>query len=440
MNVLSVARDALASGSVCDNCLGRLVADRSFGLSNAKRGHSLRVSLALVDNDDFEPPEDCWVCEEECDRFGWWATQAATALRGYEFDTYQVGTKVPPLIEENDRLLRADAGLDPEAGELMKSEFNREVGKRLGDRTGATVDFGRPDVVALCDLATDQVEIQVNSAFVYGRYRKLARDIPQTEWPCRDCNGTGLQHGELCGGCEGTGYRYDESVEQLTAPVVCEAMDGEDATFHGAGREDVDARMLGTGRPFVVEVDSPRVRSVDTDELEVAINEFADGTVEVENLELATHEMVERVKEHAASKTYRMDVRVAEPVSTQAFEAALAALDGATVEQDTPQRVSHRRAAKTRVREVYEASGDLETGEREEGGDADGGQTTRATIEIHGEGGLYVKELISSDDGRTEPSLAGELGVDATVTALDVLAVEGENGPFADSEFLQVES
>ncbi len=444
MNVLSVARDALASGSVCDSCLGRLVADRSFGLSNAERGRSLRISLALADDDDFEPPGDCWVCENECDRFGWWATQAATAARGYEFDTYQVGTKVPPLIEENDRLLREDAGLDPEAGELMKSEFNREVGKRLGDQTGATVDFGRPDVVALCDLATDQVEIQVNSAFVYGRYRKLARDIPQTEWPCRDCNGTGLRQGEPCDGCEGTGYRYDESVEQLTAPVVREAMDGEDATFHGAGREDVDARMLGTGRPFVVEVDSPRVRSVDTDELEADVNEFADGKVEVEKLALATHEMVERVKKHAASKTYRMDVRFAEPVSTQAFEAALAVLDGATVEQDTPQRVSHRRAAKTRVRAVYEASGALEVGDAhgsENGGGADDGQTaTQATVEIHGEGGLYVKELVSSDEGRTEPSLAGELGVDATVTALDVLAVEGENGPFADPEFLQMES
>jgi len=443
MNVLSVAHDALASRPVCDSCLGRLVADRSFGLSNPERGRSLRIALALAEDEEFEPPGDCWVCEGACERFGWWARQAATALRGYEFDTYQVGTKVPPLIEENDRLLREDAGLDPEAGELLKSEYNREVGKRLGDLTGGTVDFERPDVVALCDLATDAVEIQVNSAFIYGRYRKLARTIPQTEWPCRDCNGTGLWQGEPCEGCDGTGYRYDESVEQLTAPVVCEAMDGEDATFHGAGREDVDARMLGTGRPFVIEVDTPRVRSVDTDELAADIDDFADGKVEVEGLRLSTHGMVERVKELPASKTYRMDVGFAEPVGERAFEVALAALDGATIEQNTPQRVSHRRAAKTRVREVYEASGELDTErDREHDSEADseqdGEQTaTRATVEIHGEGGLYVKELVSSDEGRTEPSLAGELGVEATVTALDVLAVEGEEEPFADPAFFR---
>ena len=353
-----------------------------------------------------------------------WADQAAAAVYGYEFDTYQVGTKVPPLIEENDRLLREDVGLDPEAGELLKSEYNREVGKRFGVKTETEVDFERPDVLVLCDLSTDEVEVQVNSAFVYGRYRKRKRDIPQTEWPCRDCNGTGFQQGEFCPTCEGSGYQYDESVEQLTAPPIQEAMDGESAVFHGAGREDVDARMLGTGRPFVVEVAEPRTRHVDTDALEAVVNEFAEGKAEVEGLRLATYDMVERVKELDASKTYRMAVEFDDPIEESAFESALAALDGATVEQETPQRVAHRRADKTRIREVYEASGEMD-------------DERHATVDIHGAGGLYVKELISSDDGRTTPSLAGELGVGATVTALDVLAVEGEDEPFERETFLR---
>jgi len=425
MTVLDTARRALDSGPLCDNCLGRLVADRSFGLGNAERGRGLRVALALEDDEDFEEPSDpCWVCEDECARFDWWATQAAAGVRGYEFETYQVGTKVPPLLEENDRLLREDAGLDPEAGELMKKEFNREIGKRFGEETETEVDLGRPNVQILCDLATDEVDITVNSAFVYGRYRKLERDIPQTKWPCNDCHGTGRVQGRPCDGCDGTGYRYDESVEQLTAPVVENAMDGEAATFHGAGREDVDALMLGTGRPFVIEVDEPRKRNVDTDELETDINEFADGKAEVEGLRLATYEMVERVKELDASKTYRMDVEFEEPVTEDELAGAIEELDGATIEQETPQRVSHRRAAKTRVREVYEIDGELE-------------DDRHATLEVDGEGGLYVKELVSSDEGRTEPSLAGVLGVAATVTALDVLEVTGEDEPFDDPAFLR---
>ncbi|MEF8783212.1 MAG: tRNA pseudouridine(54/55) synthase Pus10 [Haloarculaceae archaeon] len=425
MGVLDIARGALATGPLCDACLGRLLADRSFGLSNDERGHALRVALALEDDDPFEVENaDCWVCEGECERHEWWADNAAAALRGYEFDTYQVGTRVPPLLEENDRLLREEVGLDPEAGELLKSAFNREVGKRLGTKAGGEVDFERPDVVVLCDLATDEVAVQVNSAFVYGRYRKLERDIPQTEWPCRECNGTGRQRDELCPGCDGTGYRYDESVEQLTAPPVEEALGGNDATFHGAGREDVDALMLGTGRPFVIEVAEPRVRHVDTDELQGEINDFADRKVEVEGLQLATHEMVKRVKELPASKTYRATVAFEEPVDERAFADALGGLDGATIHQETPQRVDHRRASKTRVREVYAISGGM-TDDR------------HATVEIDGEGGLYVKELIHGDEGRTEPSLAGLLGVGAEVTALDVLAVEGEAEPFERAAFFR---
>ncbi|WP_302081547.1 tRNA pseudouridine(54/55) synthase Pus10 [Salinibaculum rarum] len=424
MTLLSAARDALATGPLCDACLGRLFADRSFGLTNDDRGHSLRVAVALEDDEPFEDPdEECWVCEGECARYDWWAENAAAAVRGYEFATYQVGTRVPPLIEENDLLLREEAGLDEDAGELLKSEFNREVGKRFGGLTDTEVDFGRPDIMLHCDLTTDEVEVQVNSAFVYGRYRKLKRDIPQTKWPCRDCNGTGRQRDELCDGCDGTGYRYDESVEQLTAPVVEEAMDGASGTFHGAGREDVDALMLGSGRPFVIEIEDPHVRDVDTDQLQADINDFADGKAEVEGLRLATHEMVERVKEHDASKTYRMDVALDDPVDQETFEAALAELDGATIYQDTPQRVDHRRASKTRTRAVYGIDGTVD------------GDT--AELEVHGEGGLYVKELVSSDEGRTEPSLAGLLGVGAEVTALDVLDVEGEDEPFADEEFFR---
>ena len=71
MTVLDDARAAIATGPVCDACLGRLFADRSFGLTNPERGKALRVTVALDDDTDSEPPEpgDCWVCEGLCDRF-----------------------------------------------------------------------------------------------------------------------------------------------------------------------------------------------------------------------------------------------------------------------------------------------------------------------------------------------------------------------------------
>jgi tRNA pseudouridine synthase 10 len=426
MDLLDDARLLAATGPVCDACLGRVFADRSFGLTNAERGRSLRVAVAVDDDDPFDPVEvaDCWVCEGRCAEFDDWADRAAAAVEDVEFDSYQVGTRTPALIEENERLLREEAGYDPEAGEAFKSEFNREVGKRVGRLTGTEVDFERPDVQFVLDLDADRVETTINSAFVYGRYRKLERDIPQTEWPCRECGGSGRQGSQPCEHCGGSGYLYDRSVEGLVAPVVEDVMDGVDAVFHGAGREDVDALMLGTGRPFVVEVKEPRRRHVDVERLEADVNAFADGAVEVDGLRLATYETVERVKRLDASKTYRAAIEFEEAVDADALADALDALTGATVEQYTPRRVDHRRANLTRTREVYAADGALD-------------DPRHATVEIHGAGGLYVKELVSGDEGRTEPSLAGHLGVGARVTALDVLAVEGEDEPFEDEAYVR---
>ncbi|AUV80323.1 tRNA pseudouridine(54/55) synthase Pus10 [Salinigranum rubrum] len=428
MSVLDDARALDGAGPVCDACLGRVFADRSFGLTNAERGRSLRVAAALADDEPFEPvTEECWVCEGECARFDAWAERAVNAVEGVEFETYQVGTRTPPLVEENELLLREEAGLAADAGELFKSEFNREVGKRVGRLTETEVEFGRPDVQFLLDIEEGRVEATVNSAFVYGRYRKLERDIPQTEWPCGRCDGRGvLGESRECPQCDGTGYLYQASVEGLVAPPIREAMEGSEATFHGAGREDVDARMLGTGRPFVVEVREPKRRTVNVEPLERVVNDHAEGRVEVEGLRLATYEMVERVKELDASKRYRAEVEFDSSISQDALRAALSDLEGAIIEQYTPQRVDHRRANLTRTREVYEAAGEWE-------------DETHATVEFHGQGGLYIKELVSGDDGRTEPSLAGLLGVGAEVTALDVVGVYGESEAFEDEAYFRDE-
>ena len=400
MGIIDDARSLLNTGTVCDSCLGRPVADRSFGLTNAERGRALRTALALADDDPYEEPDGtCWVCEGLCGRFDELADRAIDALGETELYTYQVGSRVPPLLEENDRLLRLDAGMDEDAGEELGTELNREVGRRLGRRLGATVDFERPDVQFLVDLENDAIEVQRNSVSVYGRYRKLERGIPQTEW-----------------------VKFETSVEELIAPPFLSAFRGTDAVFHGAGREDVDALMLGSGRPFVLEIKQPRRRDVDLRALETEVNDGTGGAAEVEGLRFATHDTIERVKQHDASKTYRATVAFDDRVDPASFEAALDALEGATIEQRTPNRVDHRRADLVRERTVFDIEGSLD-------------DEYTATVEVHGEGGLYIKELVSGDEGRTEPSLAGLLDTGTEVTTLDVTDVEGAAEPFLPPEF-----
>jgi len=49
-----------------------------------------------------------------------------------------------------------------------------------------------------------------------------------------------------------------------------------------------------------------------------------------------------------------------------------------------------------------------------------------AQVEVRGESGIYVKELIHGDRGRTQPSVAELLGRSCDVVELDVLKVHDD--------------
>jgi len=405
MELLKQAKAILEYGPICDHCLGRMFGKRSHGLTNAERGHAIRVALSLEEDVPFaEEQEPCWICNNLFDQTEVWAQRVVEALEGFEFNTQLVGCRVPPLMAESEEMVWSDLSLQSQ--ELMKAEVNREVGKAVSAINGKEAEFKRPDVVVICNIADENVEVQINPLYIYGRYCKYERGIPQTRWYCRVCQGKG------CERCNFTGKMYQDSVEELIGWPATEACKGEDAILHGAGREDIDARMLGTGRPFVLEVISPKLRNVSLTALESAINKSAAGRVSASLDHISDRHEVETIKSGKAHKKYSILVEVDGDVSLDGVKSALNNLKGATIYQRTPQRVSHRRADKIRERDVI----DIECTGVEDG---------RYAIDVTGDAGLYIKELISGDNGRTKPSLTEILGAPAHVATLDVMMVEG---------------
>ena len=192
-------------------------------------------------------------------------------------------------------------------------------------------------------------------------------------------------------------------------PVI-ELSGGTDVVLHGAGREDIDALMLGTGRPFVLEVKEPIYRHFDLIDLENSINRSAKSRVEVKGLRFVEKKMVAEVKTADADKVYRLRLTFSDAVSEGKLKASLDKLC-TNIKQRTPSRVTHRRSDKVRTRTVHFAKlMDM---------DAEG-----ATICIRCESGLYIKELISGDDERTKPNLSEILGTKVRVTELDVIGVK----------------
>jgi len=395
----------LAYGEICDHCLGRFFGKRSFGLTNAERGHGLRVAYVIRENIPFRPHEGtCWICHDLFIDVGVWAERVAKAVSGIEYATFLIGTRVPPLMAESEELVWSELDLpDPEP---IKSEINREVGKAVASITRKAADLARPEVVAILVLGEGIVELEIAPLYFRGRYRKLERGIPQTRWPCRKCHGAG------CERCSFTGKMYADSVEELIGRTTAVAFQAEDAVLHGAGREDIDALMLGTGRPFIMELVAPRRRTVDLTALEEAVNAVAAGRVEIAIEGWSTRKAVETLKSEKPHKKYRISVEIEGGIARKELEEALDRLRGAVISQQTPARVIHRRADRIRERRVIDAR---------VAGQEDG----MFFLDVVGEAGLYVKELVSGDSGRTRPSLTGLIGRSARVIRLDVLEVEG---------------
>jgi tRNA pseudouridine synthase 10 len=400
--ILRAVKAEVERKRLCDACLGRQLGKVDHG-TNGERGRIMREAVAPKSFAVL--PANCSLCEGLVEEYDDLSKEVEHALEGYEWGTFLVGTKVPKRVSQ----LEADLckGFPSVWVEALKSEVNREVGRRVEAATGKEVDFETPEVTVLVDPEFNTAEVQVRSVFVYGRYRKLMRGIPQTRWPCRKCGGRG------CDACGGTGQQYADSVEELVARPFMEALEGEEHALHGAGREDIDARMLGQGRPFVLEVRTPRSRSWDPEEMASRINGSAVGKIEVSDLRPSDKSEVVSLKEANWEKTYLITFQVEGGASRDELEDAAGSMNGTVVRQRTPQRVAHRRADKERPRMVkHLALVDL----RED----------TVQVEVRGESGIYVKELIHGDRGRTQPSMAELLGRPCTVVELDVLQVHDE--------------
>ncbi len=402
--VVAVAKDhdlaeKLSGRPICDHCLGRLFGKVSTGLDNVSRGKAIRESLGM------ENGTECWLCEglfEEIEKF---SKIVEDEMEKVEFKTFLIGSRIDPEIENREESLWAELNL--RHFEAAKSEINREVGKILEAKPGIEVDFQNPDVVGVIETMFDHVEFNINPIFVYGRYKKYARDIPQTTWQCLSCWGKG------CEKCNNTGREFSTSVEEIIGTPFLEETKSDNHSFHGAGREDVDVRMLGNGRPFVLQLSRPTKRTVDFDKMQRTINESK--VVEVVDLRPSNRREVIEIKGARYQKSYKAIVEFSSPVQEQKLKEVVRSFQSIEVAQRTPQRVIRRRADKVRKRRILGFQASL----REE---------RTAELLIRTEAGTYIKELVDGDEGRTKPSLAGSLGVDCKVKFLDVMEIHDEVG------------
>lgn len=235
--------------------------------------------------------------------------------------------------------------------------------------------------------------------YLGGSYLKFSRRVSQSPW---------LIEGE---------DQPTLSVQELVGGPMQEAFACASYLLHGSvrftqGREDVDVRMLGSGRPFVVSLLEPHavLSAVDTGTLETRINSST-ALIQVRGLKLVSKQFFEELK---ASEEDKLKVYSAVVWSSRALTPSdleeLNSQPSIDLQQKTPVRVLHRRSQLTRTRSVLALRAR---------------QLTPHVCELRliSSAGTYIKEFVHGDLGRTQPNLGSLLGCRTDILQLDVLGL-----------------
>ncbi len=384
---------------VCDRCLGRQFAQLLSGYTNEERGQLMRTVVAMsIDKEGYSGAIDlsnfrgfkfykldanpekkkCAICNDIFETLHKTADKVVRTGKKFEYNTFLVGTKISFDLISREEALWERVGID--YCEPIKAELNREIGKLVEKKIKPSF-HSKPDINFVVHVPENKVDTQVNPIFIYGEYQKLVRGIPQTKWPSK---------------------KYKTSVEEIMAKPFMLATRGRAHKLHGLGREDIDAKCLGW-RPFVLEILEPKKRKIDIKKLSKRIGRG----IKVRKMRPSNISEVRKIKEERADKTYKAVV-VCEGIKKSDLRKLKPLLKG--LKQKTPERVMHRRADKYRFRKVHSIRTKFIS-------------KKKFHITAKCEAGLYVKEMISGDNGRTTPSVSSILDQTCMCKELDVLKI-----------------
>ena len=263
---------------------------------------------------------------------------------------------------------------------------------------------------------SSSVSMNHDSIFIAGRYNKYSRHLPQTPW---------LVDGER---------KAESSVEELILSEIRRHFEFEEARFSSSGREDVDVRMLGRGRPFTFEVTNPRRTRFSAAEMAALterINASTGKRVRVRDLQVVEKSSVKTLKEGEDQKVKTYTALCVCPGGLGDFAALRDRIDSlqeVEVTQKTPIRVLHRRSNMARKRTIYSMTAAIcpqASGEEE---------SKMFKLKLATQAGTYVKEFVHGDFRRTRPNLRELLGRDIDIVALDVESIELDWPPSLEKE------
>ena len=243
-----LSKSILKEYDLCDNCLGRFFIS-STNLSSGKiLGNKIRKSV------NSRVVTKCYICKNLFSNMIHYTKMIHDVSIEYEFSTFVVGAILKQSIIERDDKLRSKFHLRGVDG--IKTAVTKELGIKFARKTKTRIDHLSPDITFTINFRSGRCNVKSRSIFLYGRYSKGKRGLPQKEESCQDCKGKG------CIFCNNHGIVSFDSIEGKIAQFLYEKFETDQVKFTWIGGEDRASLVVGNGRPFFAKLLSPKKRNV----------------------------------------------------------------------------------------------------------------------------------------------------------------------------------
>ena len=246
--IIHQSKSILKECDLCDNCLGRFFIN-STNLSSARAlGNKIRSSV------NYRAVTKCYICKNLFTNITLHVKIMYDVSKGYEYSTFTIGAILKQSIVERDDKIRSKFHLRGVDG--IKTALTKDLGKKFARKTKKHIDHLLPDIIFTINFRTEQCSVKTKPIFLYGKYIKDKRGLPQKEESCQDCKGKG------CIFCDNHGIVSFDSVEGKISQFLYEKFETNQVKFTWIGGEDKTSLVMGNGRPFFAKVLSPKKRNV----------------------------------------------------------------------------------------------------------------------------------------------------------------------------------
>ena len=237
----------LKNYDLCEYCTGRFVSKLVGKPSSKLLGKKYLKKFGKSSD------TKCYVCKNIFENLDSMLSNIFEKSCNLDFKTFNLGLILKNSFLERDDLIKSKFKI--KGIENLKFAISTEMSKKISRRTKSKRIMNDPELFIQANFKDESSTIRTKPIFVYGRYNKKIRRLPQKQISCKSCNGIG------CHNCNFRGLENIESIEGKISNLLIKKFEGNQVKINWIGGEDQSSLVLGNGRPFFAKILNPKKRN-----------------------------------------------------------------------------------------------------------------------------------------------------------------------------------